>query len=158
MKTLPPAFWFFILLAAGVFALTLSFFPTVYWFFCLLLVALAGATLFLTRLWPDRAFYLTCACQPAVIACGATNIWTGLFVVWMLAGMVAGSMGLLRSRQDYFSLLLFCGLTFILSAVIQASNHVFYPVLAFGAAFALLTGIMAIRGYQFRKDYTGARL
>jgi hypothetical protein len=117
-----------------------------------------GGTLFLTRQWPDRAFYLTCAGQPAVIACGAANIWAGLFVVWMLTGIVAGSMGLIQSRQDYYFLLLFYGLTCILAAVIQASNHVFFLVLALGAGLALLAGIITIRGYQFRKEYIGAFL
>ena len=40
---------------------------------CLLLALLPGVILYLTRTWPDRAFYLTCAGQPAVIACGSTN-------------------------------------------------------------------------------------
>jgi hypothetical protein len=156
MKPVSPEYGFFALLVAGVIAFTLPFFPALYWFACLLLVALAGVTLFLARRWPDRAFYLICAGQPAVIACGSTNIWAGLFVEMMLAGMVAGTMALLSSREDYHYLLLFFGLILLLALLIQVSNHMFFLLLALGAGLALLAGIMAIRGYQFRKEYTGA--
>jgi hypothetical protein len=156
MRTIPPESGFFLLLVAGVIALLLPFFPTLYWFGGLLLALLPGVILYLTRRWPDRAFYLICAGQPAVIACGSTNIWAGLFVEMMLAGMVAGTMELLVSREDYLYLFLFYGLILVLALIIQVSNHVFFLLLALGAALALLAGILAIRNYQFRKEYTGA--
>ncbi|MDD1683047.1 MAG: hypothetical protein LUO98_04330 [Methanoregula sp.] len=155
MRTLPPESGFFILLAAGVPLLLLPLFPTLLWLVCLLLGFLPGVILYLTRTWPDRAFYLTCAGQPAAIACGITSVWAGLFVELMLAGMVAGTMGLLTSREDYRFLLLFFGLTVILALAISLSNHVFFLLLALGAGLALLAGIEAIRGYRFRKEYTG---
>lgn len=158
MNPVPPESGFFILLVAGVIALLLPFFPSLYWFCCLLLALLPGVILYLTRRWPDRAFYLLCAGQPAVIACGSTNIWAGLFVEAMLAGMVAGTMGQLVSREDYLFLLLFFGLTFLLALLIQVSNHVFFLLPALGAGLALLAGILAIRNYRFRKEYTGAPL
>lgn len=158
MRTLPPESGFFILLVAGVIVLLLPLFPTLFWVVCLLLALLPGVILYLTRTWPDRAFYLTCAGQPAAIACGSTGIWAGLFVELMLAGMVAGTMGLLTSREDYRFLLLFFGLTVMLALVVSLSNHVFILLLALGAGLALLAAIATIRGYQFRKEYTGARL
>lgn len=156
MRTIPPESGFFMLLVAGVIALLLPFFPSLYWFSCLLLALLPGVILYLTRRWPDRAFYLICAGQPAVIACGSTNIWAGLFVEMMLAGMVAGTMGFLSSREDYQYLLLFYGLLFLLALLVQLSNHVFILLPALGAGLALLAGILAIRNYQFRKECSGA--
>src|SRR5512136_1266276 len=124
MRTLPPESGFFILLAAGVPVLLLPLFPTLFWIVCLLLAFLPGIILYLTRTWPDRAFYLICAGQPAVIACGSTGIWAGLFVELMLAGMVAGTMGLLTSPEDYRFLLLFSFLMVMLAWVISRANHV----------------------------------
>ena len=156
MRTIPPESGFFILLVAGAIALLLPFFPSLYWFSCLFLALLPGVILYLTRGWPDRAFYLMCAGQPAVIACGSTNLWAGLFSEMMLAGMVAGTMGLLSSREDYQYLLLFSGLLFVLALIIKASNHVFILLPVLGAGLALLAGILAVRSYRFRKEYTGA--
>ena len=158
MRTLPPESGFFVLLVAGVIVLLLPFFPTPFWVVCLLLALLPGIVLYLTRAWPDRAFYLISAGQPAVIACGSTGIWAGLFEELMLAGMVAGTMGLLTSREDFRFLLLFSGLTVMLALVVSLANHVFILLLALGAGLALLAGIMAVRNYQFRKEYTGVSL
>jgi hypothetical protein len=156
MRTVPQEAGFFLLLVTGVVVFTLPSFPSSYGFACILLALLAGGIQYQTRTWPDRAFYLTCAGQPAVIACGSTNIWAGLFVELMLAGMVAGTLGLLSSREDLRYLLLFSGLTVMLALVIALSNHIFILLPALGAGLALLAGIAAIRGYQFRKEYTGA--
>lgn len=144
------------LLALGVIVLTLPFFPTLYWFVCLVPVAFAGMVLFLARQWPDRAFYLVCAGQPAILACGSTNFLAGLYVAMMLAGMVAGTMGLLRSREDALYLLLFWSLLLVIALPVWLSSHVFTLLLAQGAGLALLAGILAIRGHQFRKEFTGA--
>ena len=156
MKPVLPEYGFSALLVAGVILLTLPSFPSVYGFAGIVLALLPGVILYLTRQWPDRAFYLICAGQPAVIACGSTMLFAGLFVELMLAGMVAGTMGLLVSREDYLFLLLFFGLTFLLTLLIQVSNHVFFLLPALGAALALLAGVLAIRNYQFRKECSGA--
>ncbi|MFA5268026.1 MAG: hypothetical protein WC379_08635 [Methanoregula sp.] len=156
MRPVPPQAGFFGLLVAGVMVLLLPFFPSLYWFVCISLAAITGIILYLTRQWPDRAFYLACAGQPAAIACGSTNIWAGLVVEVMLAGMVAGTMGHLSSEEDYRYLLLYACLALLLALLIGFSNHVFFLLLALGTALALLAGIMAIRGYQFRKECTGA--
>jgi hypothetical protein len=157
MRPVPPQAGFFALLMAGVMVLTSPFFPSFSWFVCIFLAALTGITLWLTRQWPDRAFYLICAGQPAAIACGMTSIWAGLVVEVMLAGMVAGTLGHFSSGQDYRYLLLYAGLALLLALLAGSSNHVFPLLLTLGAALALLAGIMAVRGYQFRKECTGAR-
>jgi len=157
MRTIPPESGFFLLLVTGVVLFTLPSFPSPYGLICLILAVIPGATLFLARQWPDRAFYLICAGQPAVIACGSTNIWAGLFVGGMLAGMVAGTLRLLSSQEDYRYLFLFYGLALVLALIVQVSSHVFFLCVAAGAGLALLAGIMTIRGYQFRKEYTGVR-
>jgi hypothetical protein len=157
VKTVSPAYGFFVLLAAGVPVLLLPFTLSLYWAACLLLVALAGATLYLTRRWPDRAFYVACAGQPAVIACGNSGIPAGLFAEAMLAGMVAGTMGLLSSRGDYGYLLLFWGILVLLALVVSLSNHVFFLFPALAGILALLAGTAAVSGYRFRKECSGAR-
>ena len=156
MRTIPPEYGFFLLLVAGITVLLLPASLSLPWVVALLLAVLTGITLYLTRRSPDRAFYLTCAGQPAAVACGIISIWAGLFVEMMLAGMVAGTMGLLVSREDYQYLLLFFCLSSLLALVVWFSNHVFPLMLAFAAALALLALVVMIRGYQFRKECTGA--
>lgn len=155
MSTIPPEAGFFILLIAGFVGFLLPFFPTLYWFSCLFLALLPGVVLYLIRVWPDRAFYLICAGQPAVIAWGITDIRVGFFAEMILAGMVAGTMGLLTSREDYLYLLLFSGLLLVVALIVQASNHVFFPLIALGAGLALLAGVLKIANYRFRKECAG---
>lgn len=156
MRTIPPEAGFFLLLVAGVLALVLLSFPSLYGSFCLLLALLPGIVLYLTRSWPDRAFYLTCAGQPAVIACGSATVFAGLFVALMLAGMAGATMGLFSRRGDYGYLVLFFCLTLVPALLVQVSSHVFLLLVALGAGLALLFLVMTVRDYQFRKECAGA--
>jgi hypothetical protein len=157
MRTIPPESIFFILLVTGTMVLLLPLFPSVYWSVCLMLTVMPGLVLYIARRLPDRAFYLICAGQPAAIACGSTTLWAGLVVELMLAGMVAGTMGLLLSREDYLYLFLFAGLATLLSLLARFAGHVFLITVALGAVLLLVAGAMAVRGYRFRKQYLGAR-
>jgi len=156
MRTIPPETGFFILLVAGVLLLVLPFSAPGYGVFCLLLALLPGLVLYLTRRWPDRAFYLTGAGQPAVIACGMAGIGAGLVAALMLGGMVAGTLGLLSSREDYYDLLPAALLLIGLSLLTVSSNHVLFLLVALGAGGTLLAGVLAVRAYQFRKECAGA--
>jgi hypothetical protein len=151
MKNLP--LWFFIALFAGVTGIS---FLTPLWYVNILLTVLLGCVLFMTRNQPDRAFYGICASQPLIIACGLTNIWGGLFVVWMVAGIIAGTLDRVSSRQDLFRLLLVYGSTLVLAVMIQLSNHVVPLVVLLGAGLGLVFAVLTLRDHQFRKRYSGA--
>lgn len=156
MRTIPPEAGFFLLLVVGVLLLVLLSPPSLNGSFCLLLALLPGIVLYLTRRWPDRAFYLTCAGQPAVIACGSITILAGLFAALMLAGMAGATLGLFTRRGDYRDLVLFFCLALVPALLVFASNHVFLLLAALGAVLALLLVLLVVRDYQFRKGYTGA--
>ena len=151
MKNLP--LWFFIALFAGVTGIS---FLTPLWYVNILLTVLLGGVLFMTRNQPDRAFYGICASQPLIIACGLTNIWGGLFVVWMVAGITAGTLDMMSSRQDLFRLLLLYGSTLLLAGLVQLSNHVVPLVVLLGAGTGLVFAALILRDHQFRKRYSGA--
>jgi hypothetical protein len=156
----PPermAYGFFALLAAGVLVLTAAS-PSPSWYLFPLLIALIGGVMVYTRTWQDRAFMLLCAGQPLVIACGAISLYAGLFVVWMLAGIVLSTMGMFGSGRDRRSFLYFCGATLVIAAGIGQANHVLLPLLILGAVTVIFVAIQTIREYQFRKQYTGAYL
>jgi hypothetical protein len=111
-----------------------------------------------TRTWQDRAFILLCAGQPLVIACGVISLYAGLFVVWMLAGIVLSSTGMFGSAPDRRSFLYFCGATLVIAAGIGQANHVLPPLLILGAMAAIFAAVRAIREYRFRKQYSGVFL
>lgn len=155
MNYLLPEYPFFIALAAGVTGITLlSGSPVGYLNFMLLL--LLFGILVITRTWHDRGFYLVCSGEPLVVACSIMNLWAGLFTVCMLAGIVGGALGLLKSRQNLRPFALFCGSSFLVALLIQVSNHVLLPLLILGSMTAIILAIQSVRTYQFRKHYTGA--
>jgi hypothetical protein len=156
----PPertAYGFFAVLAAGVLLLTATA-PSPSWYLLPLLIALTGGVMYYSRTWQDRAFILLCAGQPLVIACGALSLFAGLFVVWMLAGIVLSTMGMFGSEPDRRSFLYFCGATLVIAAGIGQANHVLLPLLILGAVTVVFAAVQTIREYRFRKQYTGAYL
>jgi len=156
----PPertAYGFFAVLAAGVLLLTAAS-PSPFWYLFPLLIALFGGVMYYTRTWQDRAFMLLCAGQPLVIACGAISLYAGLFVVWLLAGIVLSAMGMFGSGPDRRFFLYFCGATLLIAAGIGQANHVLLPLLVLGAVTVLFIAVQTIREYQFRKHYSGAFL
>jgi hypothetical protein len=156
MNPMKPEYGFFAGMVAGVLILSVLV-PTQYWYINLILITLFGITLYYTAPRNDRIFYLVCAGELLVVAAGVTMLWAGLFMVWMLAGVVCGVQGLLVSRTDYYTLILFWGCTILIASVIQVSNHVILPLLLFGLGTGLILGIRMMRNYQFRKHYSGVR-
>jgi hypothetical protein len=155
MSDLLPEYQFFIALAAGAAGITiLAGSPSGYINFLLLL--LIFGILVITRTWPDRGFYLVCSGEPLVVACGIMNLWAGLFVVCMLAGIVYSALGFLASREDIKYFVLFCGGAFFVALLIQVSNHVLLPLLILGSITAIILAVQSVRTYQFRKHYAGA--
>ena len=146
---------FFLLLAAGVLVFTVAVSPAS-WYLCPLLLALTGIVLYATRTWKDRVFYILCAGQPLVIALSAVLVWAGLFAEWMLAGIVLAELGMLASRNDWLAYAAFCGVTLVIAAGIQASNHVLLPLIILTGIIALFAAVRILRDYRFRKQYTGA--
>jgi hypothetical protein len=155
MNRIRPEYGFFAGMAAGILILS-ALVSSPSWYIHLMLLAVVGIILYSTTAWHDRIFYLVCAGGLLVVAAGVMNLWAGLFVVWMLAGLTCGAQGLLESRKDYYALLLFWGCTLVIAAVIQVSNHVILPLLLSGAGTGLIIGIQVIRNYQFRKQHSGA--
>lgn len=155
MKNLPAEYQFLIALVAGVIGITI-FLASPVWYLNILLLLLVSGVLIITRSWQDRGFYLVCSGEPIVIACCIMNIWAGLFSVCMLAGIVCGAFGLLESRQDLKYFALFCGGSFIVTLIIEISNHVLPALLIIGCLTTIILLIQSVRNYQFRKQYTGA--
>jgi hypothetical protein len=146
---------FFLLLAAGVLVFTVAISPAS-WYLYPLLLALTGIVLYATRTGKDRVFYILCAGQPLVIALSAVLVWAGLFAEWMLAGIVLAELGMLASRNDWLTYAAFCGVTLVIAAGIQASNHVLLPLIILTGSIALFAAVRILRDYRFRKQYTGA--
>lgn len=152
MRSVPFEAGFFLLLVGGVLALALLALPPVTGALCVLLALFPGMVLFRVRTWPDRAFYLTAAGQPAVVACGSTGVGAGLFAALMLAGMAAGTLGFGATREDLQDLLLLAGLLILLALAVRLASHVLLLLLVFGAGLGLLAGVLAIREYRFSKE------
>jgi|SRR5208337_39430 len=150
-----PEYRFLIVLGAGITGSTVLLAAPA-WYLNIALLFLFSGVLFLTRNRPDRGFYLVCSGEPLVVACGIMNLWTGLFAVCMLAGVVCGALGILVSRGDLESYALFCGSSFLFALIIQVSNHVLLPLLALGITTAIILAARSVRTYQFRKQCTGA--
>jgi len=146
---------FFLLLAAGVLIFTAAASPAS-WYLYPLLLALTGMVLYVTRTWKDRVFYILCAGQPLVIALSAVLVWAGLFAEWMLSGIVLAELGRLTSRNDWLTYAAFCGVTLVIAAGIQASNHVLLPLIILAGLITLFAAVRILRDYRFRKQYSGA--
>ena len=155
MTTIPPRSWFLAILFLGVTGMSVLV-PSPLSYLPFLLTLLLGGVLFLSRDRPDRFFYVACAAQPLIIACGLVNIWAGLFAVWMTGGMVAGMLDRLSSRQDLLFLLLFFGITLVLAGLVQLANHVLPLLVVLGAGLALALVVLILRDYQFRQHCAGA--
>lgn len=156
MNKIKPEYWFFAGMMAGILVL-FALGPHPSWYLNLIFLALLGITMYYTASWNDRIIYLACAGEILVVSAGVMNLWAGLFMVWMLAGMICSVQGLLESRQDYYALILFWGCTLLVASVIQVSGHVSLPLLLFGPGTGLILTIQMIRNYQFRKQYSGVR-
>ena len=155
MSDLRTEYRFFIPLAAGVIGITLLMGVLTWYINFLLLLVFFGA-LVVTRSWHDRGFYLVCSGLPLVIGCGIMNLWAGLFAVFMVAAIVCGVLGLLTSCSDMRTFSFFCGCSFLITLIIQFSNHVLLPLFILGGVIAIILGIQSVRMYQFRKHYAGA--
>jgi len=150
-----PEYIFLAVLGAGTLAVTITT-ASPFWYACPLLWLLLCGVFYATRTWHDRALYLLCAGQLLIIGSGAVNLWAGLFAVWMLAGIVLGTLGMLGSRPELRSYLLFCLFALAVTAGIEASNHVLLPLLVLGSAAALFVAAVTIRDYRLKKQYMGA--
>jgi hypothetical protein len=155
MNSFPRQYQWFIGLAAGVTGITV-FMGVTTWFINFILLFLFLGILVITRTWHDRGFYQVCGGETLVISCSIMNLWAGLFAVCMVAGIVCEALGLLESHQDLRPFALFCGVSFILTLLIQLSNHVLLPLIILGGMTALILVIQSVRSYQFRKHLTGA--
>ena len=143
---------FFGVLAAGVIGVT-AWSGSQVWYLNLILLCLFGGISYAIRSWHDRAFYLVCAGEPLIVACGAINLLAGMFVVWMVAGIVCNAMGMLEFSVGIKSFVLFCGIAAIVTILIQVSNHVLLPLLILTAGTGAILAVQVIRDHQFRKPF-----
>ena len=143
---------FFGVLAAGVIGVT-TWSGSPVWYLNLILLCLFMGISYAIRSWHDRAFYLVCAGEPLIVACGAINLWAGVLVVWMVAGIVCNAMGMLEFLMGIKSFVLFCGVAAIVAILIQISNHVFLPLLILAAGTGAILAVLVVRDYQFRKQF-----
>ena len=155
MKLPRPEYLLLAVLGVETLAITITT-VSPFWYACPVLYLLFCGVVYATRTWHDRALYLLCAGQLLVIGSGAMNLWYGLFAVWMLAGIVLGTLGMLGSRPELRSYLLFCLFALIIAAGIEVSNHVLLPLLVLGSAAVLFVAAVTIRTYRLEKQYTGA--
>ncbi|WP_321507928.1 hypothetical protein [uncultured Methanoregula sp.] len=155
MSRILPEYQWFIVMVAGVACITLLLGSPI-WYLNGLLVLLYLGVLLLTRTRRDRGFYLVCAGEPLVIACGIQNLWAGVFIICTLAGIICSVLGLFESRNDKQQFGLFLVISFLIALLIQLSNHVLLPLIILGVVAAAIILIQSIRMYQFRKHYTGA--
>lgn len=122
----------------------------------LLLLVIVAAVLYLTRTWPDRGFYLTCAGMPLVIACSMANFWAGLVVICLFAVLIAEVFGIARTKDDHLLLAAFCCASLAIAVIIHLANHVLFPLVVIMGVTALVLTVQSVRTYQLRKQYAGA--
>jgi hypothetical protein len=156
MNPIPADLWFTGFLTAAVIMVT-AIGPAPAWYLTIILLALFVAIFRLTWTRHDRIFYLVCAGELLVVACGAVSIWGGLVVAWMLSGIVATALGMTGSRNDIVAFLTFCFGTLLGAMMIQLANHVLFPLFILCSGTAILLAVQTIRDYQFRKQYSEAR-
>jgi hypothetical protein len=154
MSTFPPEFRFLVPLAAGIVAITAYLRPETWYLPPALFLVFLGIYA-LTRSWPDRGFYLVCSGVLLTIAAGAMNLWAGLFTVWMVAGTVCSSHGLLQTKSDFHTFLGFCGITTAVALLLEFSNHTVLPLSVLTAGFLIVLFVQSVRVYQFKKHYSG---
>ncbi|MCX6688214.1 MAG: hypothetical protein NTZ39_00720 [Methanoregula sp.] len=123
------------------------------WYLNIIFLCLFGGVFYAAGSWHDRAFYLVCAGEPLIVACGIMNIWAGLFAMWMVAGLVCNAMGMLEFSHELKIFVLFCGVTVPLAILIHVSNHVVLPLLILAAGTGAIFAVETIRDHQFRKQY-----
>ena len=154
-----PVLWeygFLGVLAAGVLALSILIVSAVEYTSIITLCLFAGIW-FGIRAWHDRAFYLVCAGLPLILACGSINLWAGLFVIWIIAGISCNAMGIFKETSEIRLFVLFCGVTVLVAVLVQVSNHVVVPLILLSIILAIILAIQAIRDFKFRKQYRGVR-
>ncbi|MCX6690534.1 MAG: hypothetical protein NTW33_00435 [Methanoregula sp.] len=156
MKPESRDYGFLAVLAAVVIGITVWSASPV-WYLTILLLCLFCVIWYGVRTWHDRAFYLVCAGEPLIVTCCYLNLWVGLFVVWMVAGIVCNAMGILELPFEIRLFFMFCGVTVPVAALVQVSNHVVLPLLILCIGTGLILGIQAIRDYTFKKQYSGVR-
>jgi hypothetical protein len=88
-------------------------------------------------------------------AAGHLNLWAGLFAVWMVAGTICTSTGLLAEPADVRHFLAFCGTSALIAVLIEFSNHVVLPLIILTCGIALILIVQSVRTYQFRKYWSG---
>ena len=143
---------FFGVLAAGVIGVT-AWSGSPIWYLNLILLCLFGGISYAIRSWHDRVFYLVCAGEPLIVACGAINLWAGVFVLWMVAGIVCNAIGMLDFLMGIKSFVLFCGVAAIVAILIQVSNHVLLPLLILATGTGAILAVQVIRDHQFIKQF-----
>lgn len=139
-------------LAAGVIGVTVWSGSPV-WYLNFIFLCLFVGISYAIRSWHDRAFYLVCAGEPLIVACGAMNLYAGMFAVWMVAGIVCNAMGMLEFLMGIKSFVLFCGVAAIVAILVQVSNHVLLPLLILTAGTGAILAVLVVRDYQFRKQF-----
>jgi len=156
MKSVIGDYGFLAALAAGVAGITmLSASPQ--WYLNIIFFSLIAGVWYGTRTWPDRAFYLVCAGGPLILAMGSINLWAGLFVIWMVAGIVCNALRILVLHDEIRLFILFCGATVPVAILARVSNHVVLPLLLLCTVTGIIIAVQAIRNYKFRKQYSGVR-
>ena len=139
-------------LAAGVIGVT-AWSGSPVWYLNIIAFCLFGSIFYAVRNWHDRVFYIVCAGEPLIVACGATNLWAGVVVVWMVAGIVCNAMGMLEFSGGIKSFVLFCGVATIIAILVQVSNHVVLPLLILAVGTGAVLAVQAIRDHQFKKQF-----
>lgn len=154
MSTLPPEFRFLVPLGVGILGTT-AYLHLETWYLAPVLLAVFLGVYSITRTWHDRGFYLVCSGVLLAAAAGAMNLWAGLFSVWMVAGTVCSSHGLLEGTPDFRYFLAFCGVTTAIALLIEFSNHVVIPVIILTVCGIVVLLVQSVRVYQFKKHYSG---
>lgn len=155
MSAFLPEYRFIIPLAAGIIGAALLLQPAIVYLDIIILLILISVFA-LTRTWHDRGFYLVCSSVPLMIGAGMMNLWAGMMVIWMVAGTLCTTLGLLASRQDLIHFIGFCGWVLIVTLLIEVSNHVLLPLLILAGSVVVVLAIQSVRAYQFRRYYSGA--
>jgi len=121
----------------------------------ILLTVVFAFMYWLTQTRSDRLFYLACCGALLAAICASVWIWEGLLIAWMAAGVMATATGISLSIHDLPVLLVSVCATVAIALLVDMANHVYLPIAVLcGITFIVLV-VMAIRHYQFQKQYSG---
>ena len=146
---------FFLMLIVAVTLVWAAVFSPSLWYVYFPLLGLHGGVFYLTRERPDRIFYLACTGILLAIAVGSVNIWGGMVLAWLLAGMILGSFAAHENVLESRSFFLYMTAVFLIAVMAEFFVNAFIPLVILCLLTAGSIIFLLFRNFRLRREYTG---